>query len=237
MTVQALIDAVPEVLNVSNVAGVQISNVGSEDITSNILINLSKQINEVVCGDSTMSGAVITHGTDTMEESAFFLDLTVNCGKPVVIVGAMRPSTAISADGPSNLLQAVTVAASDQARDRGAMVVLNDRIASAYYVTKNNANTLETFKPYEQGFLGVLVSDEPYFYYPPVKPTGKMDFSITNITSIPRVDILFSYEDMHNDTLYNAIDAGAQGIVVSRTPNPTLIPSRFNTIVSPYANP
>ncbi|KAL3264749.1 hypothetical protein ABHI18_000454 [Aspergillus niger] len=213
--VLSLIDAVPSMLDVANVAGVQVANVGSEDITSDILISMSKKLNRVVCEDPTMAGAVITHGTDTLEETAFFLDATVNCGKPIVIVGAMRPSTAISADGPFNLLEAVTVAASTSARDRGAMVVMNDRIASAYYVTKTNANTMDTFKAMEMGYLGEMISNTPFFFYPPVKPTGKVAFDITNVTEIPRVDILFSYEDMHNDTLYNAISSGAQGIVVA----------------------
>lgn len=201
-------------LNVSNVAGVQTANVGSEDITSDILIKLSKEINRLVCDDETMAGAVVTHGTDTLEETAFFLDATVNCGKPVIIVGAMRPSTAISADGPFNLLEAVTVAASPKAKNRGAMVVMNDRIASAYYVTKTNANTMDTFKAIEMGFLGEMISNTPFFFYPPVHPTGKVTFDISNVTEIPRVDILFSYEDMHNDTMYDAIKNGAQGIVV-----------------------
>ncbi|TVY39831.1 putative L-asparaginase [Lachnellula occidentalis] len=210
-----LIDAVPAILNVSNVAGIQSANVASEDVTSDILITIAKQINKYVCEDPTMSGAVVTHGTDVLEETAFFLDAVVNCGKPVIIVGAMRPSTAISADGPYNLLEAVTVAASPLARDRGAMVVMNDRIVSAYYVTKTNANTMDTFKAPEMGNLGTLVSDVPYFFYPPVKPTGKNELSIANVTAIPRVDILFAYEDMKNDTLYNAIASGARGIVIA----------------------
>ncbi|KAH8804935.1 Asparaginase/glutaminase [Xylogone sp. PMI_703] len=210
-----LINAVPAILNVSNVAGVQSANVGSEDVTSELLLQISKQINKYVCEDPTMAGAVVTHGTDVLEESAFFLDATVNCGKPVVIVGAMRPSTAISADGPYNLLEAVTVASSPLARNRGAMVVLNDRIASAYYVTKTNANSLDTFKAVEMGFLGELESNHPYFFYPPVEPTGKRAYDVSNITSIPRVDILFAYEDMHNDTLFNAVASGAKGIVIA----------------------
>ncbi|EIT80150.1 Asparaginase/glutaminase [Aspergillus flavus] len=213
--IQTLIDAVPEMLNVANVAGVQVTNVGSPDITSDILLRLSKQINEVVCNDPTMAGAVVTHGTDTLEESAFFLDATVNCRKPVVIVGAMRPSTAISADGPLNLLQSVTVATSPKARDRGALIVMNDRIVSAFYASKTNANTVDTFKAIEMGNLGEVVSNKPYFFYPPVKPTGKTEVDIRNITSIPRVDILYSYEDMQNDTLYSAIDNGAKGIVIA----------------------
>ncbi|TGO21062.1 hypothetical protein BPAE_0245g00120 [Botrytis paeoniae] len=210
-----LLDAVPEVLNVSNVAGVQISNVGSEDVTSSILLDLSKQINEVICNDDTMSGAVITHGTDTLEETAFFMDATVNCGKPVVIVGSMRPSTAISADGPFNLLEAITVGVSPKAVGRGALVVLNDRIVSAYYVTKTNANTMDTFKAVEMGNLGTLISNTPYFFYPPVEPTGKIAYDISNVTEIPRVDILFANQDMHNDTLYNAVSSGAKGIVIA----------------------
>ncbi|OQE28485.1 hypothetical protein PENSTE_c003G05625 [Penicillium steckii] len=213
--VRALIDAVPSMLDIANVAGVQTANVGSEDITSDILISLSKQINKLVCDDSTMAGAVVTHGTDTLEETAFFLDATVNCGKPVIIVGAMRPSTAISADGPFNLLESVTVAASTKAKNRGAMIVMNDRIASAYYTTKTNANTMDTFKAMEMGFLGEMISNTPFFFYPPVQPTGKKDFDISNVKEIPRVDILFSYEDMHNDTLYNAVESGAKGIVIA----------------------
>jgi len=134
VTVLNLIDAVPSLLDVANVAGVQVANVGSEDITSDILLNLSKLIHQYVCDDPNMSGAVITHGTDTMEESAFFMDATVNCGKPVIMVGAMRPATAVSADGPFNLLEAVTVAADPNAKDRGTMLVMNDRIASTYYM-------------------------------------------------------------------------------------------------------
>ncbi|KAG0647559.1 L-asparagine amidohydrolase 1 [Hyphodiscus hymeniophilus] len=210
-----LLDAVPQILNISNVAGVQISNVGSEDVTSTLLLKMAKEINEFVCEDPAMAGAVVTHGTDVLEETAFFLDATVNCGKPVIIVGAMRPSTAISADGPFNLLEAVTVASSPLAKDRGAMVVMNDRIVSAYYVTKTNANTMDTFKAVEMGNLGELISDTPYFFYPPVKPTGKKAYSVANVTSIPRVDILFAYEDMHNDTLYNAVASGAKGIVIA----------------------
>lgn len=94
-------------------------------------------------------------------------------------------------------------------------MVMNDRIISAYYVTKTNANTMDTFKAPEQGNLGELVSNTPYFFYPPVMPTGKRGFSVQNVTAIPRVDILMSYQDMSNDTLYNAVESGAKGIVVS----------------------
>jgi L-asparaginase len=213
-----LINAVPQMLTVANVAGVQIANVGSEDVTSAMHLTMAHSLKTLVCDDPSMTGAVITHGTDTLEETAFFMDATVNCGKPVVIVGAMRPSTAISADGPFNLLEAVTVAADPKSRNRGALVVLNDRITSAYYATKTNANTLDTFKAIEMGNLGELISNVPFYFYPAVTPTGKTAIDVSCITEIPRVDILFSYQDMSNDTLYSAIEHGAKGIVVSLPP-------------------
>ncbi|KAL2821721.1 Asparaginase/glutaminase [Aspergillus cavernicola] len=213
--IQTLIDAVPEMLDVANVAGVQIANVGSPDVSSSILLEMAHRLNKVVCDDPSMAGAVVTHGTDTLEETAFFLDATVTCGKPIVIVGAMRPATAISADGPYNLLQSVTVAGSKEAKNRGALVVMNDRIASAYYVSKTNANTMDTFRAVEMGYLGAIVSNMPYFFYPPVLPTGKTAVDVTNVTSIPRVDILYSYQDMTNDTLFDAVENGAKGVVIA----------------------
>jgi L-asparaginase len=153
--VQQIVDAVPEILNISNIAGYQISNVGSGSINETILLTLAKKINEELAREE-ISGVVITHGTDTLEETAFFLESTVNSSKPVIMVGAMRPATALSADGPLNLLQAVTLAASPAGVDRGTMIVLNDRIGSAFYTTKNNANTLDTFFSTEAGQVRTL---------------------------------------------------------------------------------
>jgi L-asparaginase len=123
--VQQLVDAVPEILNISNIAGYQISNVGSPSINETILIRLASLINIELEKDE-IAGVVITHGTDSLEETAFFLELVVNSSKPVVCVGAMRPATALSADGPLNLLQAVTLASSPNAKDRGTMITLNE---------------------------------------------------------------------------------------------------------------
>jgi L-asparaginase len=151
--VQQLVDAVPDILNISNIAGYQVSNVDSGSINKTIVLSLAHMINEELAKDE-ISGVVVTHGTDTMEETAFFLESTVNSSKPVIVVGAMRPATALSADGPLNLYQAVTLASSPAGRDRGTMIVLNDRIGSAFYTTKNNANTLDTFFSEEAGQLG-----------------------------------------------------------------------------------
>lgn len=223
--IQDLIDAVPEMLTEANVAGIQIANVGSPDVTGAILLRMARTLDQVLCRDPTMAGAVVTHGTDTLEETAFFLDATVNCRKPIVVVGAMRPATAISADGPFNLLQSVTVAASSAARDRGALIVFNDRVMSAFYASKTNANSLDTFKAVEMGNLGAIVSNVAYWFYPPVLPTGKMVVDVRNVTAIPRVDILYSYQDMSNSTLYSAVENGAKGIVVSFS-FPVLSPPR-----------
>lgn len=123
--VQQLVDAVPEILNITNIRGFQVSNVGSGSINQTISLKLANLINEELARDD-IAGVVITHGTDTLEETAFFLDLTINSTKPVVVVGAMRPATALSADGPLNLFQAVTLAASPNAIGRGAMITLNE---------------------------------------------------------------------------------------------------------------
>jgi L-asparaginase len=210
--VQQLVDAVPELLNISNIAGYQISNVGSGSINETITLKLAHMINEELAKD-TVSGVVVTHGTDTLEETAFFLESTVNSSKPVILVGAMRPATALSADGPLNLYQAVTLAASPAGRDRGTMIVLNDRIGSAFYTTKNNANTLDTFFSTEAGQLGVFINQVPYFFYAPSEPVGRVVVDVSDVTDLAQVDVLYAHQDM-NPALFNAsYEAGAKGIV------------------------
>lgn len=212
--VQQLIDAVPDILNISNVAGYQVSNVGSGSINETILLRLNELISEELARD-TVAGVVITHGTDTLEESSFFLDLTIDNPKPVVLVGAMRPATALSADGPLNLLQAVTLATSPNARGRGAMIVLNDRIGSAYYTTKNNANSVDTFYSTEAGQLGFFINQVPYFYYEPAQPVGKVHFNISGLTDLPMVDIIFAHQDMDLLLFNSSVQNGAEGIVLA----------------------
>ncbi|KAM0810254.1 putative L-asparaginase [Seiridium cardinale] len=212
--VQVLIDAVPEILNVSNVVGVQVANVDSGNITPDILLNLTHQVQQAL-DDEYCQGVVITHGTDTLEESAFFLDMTVRSEKPVVVVGAMRPATAISADGPINLLEAVTLAADPDARGRGTMIVLNDRVASAYWTTKTNANALDTFKAYEQGFLGYFINIKPIFYSTPSTPLGKEYFDVTNTVKLPQVDVLYGYQGLNPALATAAVASGAKGLVLA----------------------
>lgn len=212
--VDVLIDAVPELWNVSNVKGVQVANVDSGSITPEILLNLTRMVQEAL-DDPYCQGAVITHGTDTMEESAFFLDMTVQTDKPVVVVGAMRPATAISADGPINLLEAVTLAGSPAAMNRGTMIVLNDRIGSAFYTTKTHSNSLDTFKAVEQGYLGYFLDIKPVFYYPPVLPLGRAYFNVTGTTELPEVDILYGHQALQPALATAAVEAGAKGLVLA----------------------
>jgi L-asparaginase len=212
--VDVLINAVPSILNISNVIGVQVANVDSDNITPTILLNLTQQINTALAS-TYCQGVVVTHGTDTLEETAFFLTSTVRSEKPIVLVGAMRPATAISADGPINLLEAVTLAASPSAMGRGPMVVLNDRIASAYYVTKTNANLLDTFRAVEQGFLGFFDNIKPKFYYPPALPIGRQYFDISNTTALPQVSILYGYQGLNPALITDAVAEGAKGLVLA----------------------
>lgn len=214
--VQALIDAVPQLCNISNIRGVQIANVASGSIVPEILLNLTQKIQEDLDSGLTQ-GVVVTHGTDTLEESAFFLDLTVSSEKPVVVVGAMRPATAISADGPMNLLAAVTLASSEEAEGRGAMIVLNDRIASARYTTKMDANMLDTFSG-ENGYLGKFLNIQPVFYYPPARPLGHHYFNVSATPAengLPKVDILYGHQALETGLIQAAIDLGAKGLVTA----------------------
>ena len=216
--IQGLLDAVPEIHSIAEVSGEQFLNVGSHEVRSQDLLTLSKLIQQQL-DDDLSDGIVITHGTDTLEETAFFLDITLKTERPVVVVGAMRPATAISADGPLNLLQATALAASQQAKPRGVMVLLNDRIQSAFYTTKTHANALDTFRASEQGSLGFFQNTTPHFYYSAATPTGKPQFDLSDINELPVVDVIYSHQDASADLLQASIDRGAKGVVISASGN------------------
>ncbi|KIV92971.1 hypothetical protein PV10_04221 [Exophiala mesophila] len=214
--VQEIIDAVPEILNISNIQGYQVTNLGSSSMNNTVLLQLAEAVNEELAKDE-ISGVVVTHGTSTLEETAFFLELVTNTTKPIVVVGAMRPSTALSADGPLNLLQAVTLACSPKAVGRGVMITLNDRIGSAWYATKMSANSLDTFYSTEAGQLGFFINQVPYFYYEPSLPIGKVYFDVSGVESLPKISVLYSHQDM-DSLLFNSVaQNGAAGLVVAGT--------------------
>lgn len=216
--IDVLINAVPQMASVADVKGEQISNIVSSDINPEILLNISRRVNELLTTGG-QHGVVITHGTDTTEETAFFLSLTVKSEQPVVVVGAMRPATAISADGPMNLLEAVTLAASPSAKGRGVMIVLNDRIGSAYYTSKTNSTMVDAFAAHEQGYLGVFISGNPKFFYKPVLPTNQHYFDVSQIESLPYVEIIYAYQNQGAELLNAAVENGAKGIVVAVSGN------------------
>lgn len=211
--VQTLIDAVPELKNVAQIDGEQVANIGSNDMTSDIILKLSNRVNELLAKDD-VDGVVITHGTDTLEETAYFLNLTVKSDKPVVLTAAMRPATAISADGPMNLLEAVTLAADPNANGRGVMIVLNDRIGSARFITKTNTTTTDTFKATEQGYLGAFIAAKPQFETKIDKiHTTNSVFDVSNVKELPNVIILYGYQDDPEYLFDAAIANHVDGIV------------------------
>lgn len=220
--VDLIINAVPEMKSIANVTGEQIVNVGSPDISNEILLKLAKRINTLLQSDD-VDGIVVTHGTDTMEETAYFLNLVVKSDKPVVLVGAMRPASALSADGPFNLYNAVKLAGTPEAKGKGVMVMLNDRIAAARYVAKTNTTYTDTFKSEEQGYLGTVAGNQVYFYNEALrKHTTETVFDITNLESLPQVDILYEYQNNGTYLYEAAVEAGAKGIIVAGSGNGSL---------------
>jgi L-asparaginase len=219
VTIDAMLAAVPGIDKLATVKGEQVANVGSQDMSFDILLKLAKRINELA-PSSDVDGFVITHGTDTMEESAYFLNLTAKTDKPIVLVGSMRPSTAVSADGPLNLYNAVAVAADPKARGRGVLVVMNDQIHAAHSLTKMSSTAVETFMSPGRGLVGVVNYGKPEFYNSPVwKHTTHSEFDVSRVDKLPRVDVIFFAADAQPDLIDAAVDKGAKGIVIAGVGN------------------
>ena len=215
MSVEDMIAAVPNIEKIARIQGEQIANVGSQDMSFAIMIRLACRINELL-KSKDVSGVVVTHGTDTMEETAYFLNLTVKSTKPVVMTGSMRPSTAISADGPLNLYNAVGVAAAPDAAKRGVLVVMNDRIHGAHALTKTNTTSVETFLSPINGLIGtVIYGQATYFRAPFRKHTYTSEFSVDITTGFERVDIFHACADMPADLIECSVSRGAKGIVIA----------------------
>lgn len=215
VTVDAMIDAVPGISDLADIQGEQIANVGSQDMTFAIMIALTNRINELL-KDKAVSGVVVTHGTDTMEETAYFLNLTVKSKKPVVLTGAMRPATAVSADGPLNLYNAVAVAADSDGAGRGVLVVMNDWIHGAHSLTKTNTTSVETFLSPINGLIGTAIYGKTqYFRRPFRRHTDTSEFTVAGVSALPRVDILYACADMPPDLVDCSVSRGARGIVIA----------------------
>lgn len=212
-----LVKSVPQLAEIADIRVEQVVNVNSSNLTTKDLLLLSRRINETL-EDPKVAGVVVTHGTNTLEETAYFLNLTVKSERPVVVVGAMRPATAMSADGPLNLLNAVRVATSPEARAKGALIVLNDEISAARETTKTNTFRVETFQAPGLGFLGYVDEDKVAFYRASTRRhTSNSEFDVRDLEELPKVDILYSYVEP-NPVMYGAlVDSGTQGIVFAAT--------------------
>ena len=215
---EELVKGVPEIQQFAKVKVEQVVNVGSPDITIANWITLANRINRIFADDPKVAGVVITHGTNTLEETAYFLNLTVKHDRPVVLVGSMRPATAISADGPLNLLNAVRTAASPGARGKGVLIVMNDEINGARDTTKTNTYRVETFRAPDLGYLGYVDADQVVFYRASTRRhTVNSEFEIGNVTMLPEVEIAYSYVQPGGAVIQALVASGVKGIVFAGT--------------------
>ena len=211
----ALIGAVPQLSALARLDVEQVAAIGSQDMDDATWLTLAART-QAALDQPAVAGVVITHGTDTMEETAFFLNLVVHSEKPVVLVGAMRPATAISADGPMNLYNAIAVAACPAARGRGVLVVANDEIHFAREVAKTNTTQVGTFRATHRGLAGVVNSGRLHLYGPPTRRhTHQSEFSLAGLTALPRVDIVYAHAGMDRTLIDAAVRAGARGLIIA----------------------
>lgn len=219
VAVDTLIAAVPQLAELATVRGEQVANVGSQDMQDAIWLKLAERVNALL-GTDDVDGIVITHGTDTIEETAYFLNLVVRSVKPVVLTAAMRPATALSADGPLNIYNAVAVAADPEAAGRGVLVVINDDIHGARGMTKTSTTDVQTFVSAERGLMGAThFGKNRYFRHPYRKHTTQSEFSVEGRATLPRVDIIYISAGVSPDLIDAAVEHGAKGIVTAGVGN------------------
>ena len=213
--VNSLINAVPNLNKLAAITGEQVANIGSQDMNDEIWLKLAKRVNEVL-ESPDVDGILITHGTDTLEETSYFLSLVTKSEKPVVMVGSMRPATAVSADGPGNIYNGVAIVADPHARGKGTLVALNDEFHYARNVVKTNTTSVQTFKSLNRGPAGVVHTGKVEWFGPMDRKLGKASaFSVDNLDKLPRVDVIYAHANMSADLIDAAVHNGAQGIVVA----------------------
>lgn len=214
LTAEELLSAVPELADAAEIETVQVCNVNSDDITAEVWITLANTINEMAA-DPDVKGFVVTHGTDTMEETAYFLNLTVKTDKPVVLTGFMRPATSISADGPMNLYESVCFAASDEAVGQGVLIVFSDWIYAARSVMKTSTYNVMAISAGETGSIGVVRDGTVFLYESPSKRhTTDSEFDVSGLETLPKVSVLYFSVDADPEMLRYA--AGhSDGLVIA----------------------
>jgi L-asparaginase len=215
LSIESLIQSVPGIEKVARLDGEQIASIGSQDMNDAVWLKLARRANEVLAKPD-VSGIVVTHGTDTLEETGYFLDLVIKSDKPIVLVGSMRPATSTSPDGPLNLYNAVAVAADPTAKGLGVLVVANDDLHAARYIQKTNTTDVQTFTSPNRGQLGEAYYGKMRYYGVPTnRHTTKSEFSLDGIDVLPRVDIVYPHEGVDGTMVKAAVAAGAKGIVLA----------------------
>ena len=212
LPVGALLEAVPQARELAALEGEQVAQVASQDLTPADWIVLARRARARL--EEGADGIVVTHGTDTLEETAFFLDLVLDAPQPVVVTGAMRPATGLSADGPRNLLDSVRVAGDPAARDRGVLVVLDESIHSARGVVKTNTSHVSTFQSPDLGAAGAIVGGRPVFFRRPGRAVRR-PVDLGDAIDLPRVDVLYACAGMPSDLVAASLAAGARGLVLA----------------------
>lgn len=213
--IQSLIQAVPQMLDVADISGEQLVSIGSQDMNDEVWLKLAKRINQLLNNEG-YDGVVVTHGTDTMEETAYFLNLTTRSDKPVVLVGAMRPSTAMSADGPANLYAAVIAAAAPQSKGRGVMCCMNSNLYDAKDVIKMHTTDLATFQGANHGKVGYIYNGEAIYNRTLENlHTTKSVFNVDNLNSLPQVGIVYGYANCSPLPMQAFVNAKFDGIVLA----------------------
>jgi L-asparaginase len=234
--VEQLLAAVPQAKKLAVLRGEQVSNIGSQDMNDEVWLKLAKRVNELTAMPD-VAGVVITHGTDTIEETAYFLNLVTKSKKPVVLTAAMRPSTALSADGPLNFYNAVALAANPQAAGRGVLVVINDWIHGASSLTKTSTTAVQTFMSPLWGLIGTIAYGDAEFFRGPVgRNTADSEFSLDGVTALPRVDIIMAHENMDGALIDAAVAAGAKGIVIAGVGNGNMTDTAVKTLAKHAKN-
>ena len=209
-------DAIPALKKIARLEVEEVIRVGSSSITVENWLTLARRINEIFAKEPEVKAIVVTHGSNTVEETGYFLSLTVKSDKPVVLTAAQRQFTTLSSDSPKNFLQAVRVAASDDARGKGALIVANDLINAARDVTKNISYRVETYNSRDLGALGFVDEDRVTFYRAPTRQANAFD--LDKIQKLPRVDIVYAYAGADGALIEAAVANKAQGLVIAGFP-------------------
>jgi L-asparaginase len=217
LPIEDLLKNIPSINKIANVKGEQLASVGSYDMTVAIWIKLARRINEIFVKNEA-DAIVITHGTDTQEETAYFLNLTVKTDKPVVVTGAMRAATAISADGPKNLYDAIVVASDTQSKGKGIIVCFNEILYDGKNVVKVNTTNVNAFAALNTGPIGQVYDGKVTYYSQPLnKKTNSTPFDVSKLDTLPKVEIAYMYVDARASAIKAFIKDGVDGLIIAGT--------------------